>query len=997
MVSHFIVRSFCCCLFGLVVVLAPDRVLGEGFQGISEGSRDDFTNEISYDNGDFMMLDFSQTGSLEDGQSVELFPEEASPLGTSFYNPFLFESEQRERLVCQEKFCTRALYGKKSSRKFKSYVRSVLRHYILESRVRSWFFRLWSGSTVLTSPVLYIGKKQEFKEIYKLARKNYQKLKDSAVIVILKVLTKKVSKELALEEEEEASKSKSDSAEGSEGSSYGEESRTVGYEDSGERSYSISQAVKGLCVKLRGLSKHRSTDNGQSYLFVIEAHGITDKFIFSRLMTNLIQTSCWNRANMNKSRVIIPVIVGSFTHTKESDGILGDIYSSGSGSGSGSGYKRSRARSRADQDSKQEHSDPSYRPGPEGARVRGEEEFMEDDLDQGDVPSGSTLEYNALFVKWLKVCNESKMIYERYQTANPELFERILTQYLIYAVSNRVIVSELSGKNGSSRHFISEYPQNCQKSWDELLLLIEREFSEADLGLRIILISTILESLKAANNTIFKDADQQVDGDSHSGGQASGSSGEAGKDVSGDLSPGHCKSRLEKGPEVSELYSILSTQDQSPTTLPQARMMDDLLIRLEDLPDQRKSRLEFKRYLSGLKSEGESASQIIQLLEAVDHIQSSLHLVRVMYITSMELGLVVNPLEILVSVCRNAKIVPADGQGGGDRLRGGRGRSRSRRRESRRTDADVEAGTNELEESLASTMDEEEFDAEGGVGDGDMEEEGGSDVMDECNPFSYLSEGLLTEDYDGDVMESIQKSSIRLASLLLRQAQYNTKILSLHVSNLVIKTERLLLSNILEAQRISSMVLVLAEKVRVFPFTILSSFSYLREVSEARAVSMLRPFAPLYPSYSLMGLYGDSIQIKDWRQLGRVLMMEICMLYYDPKSQLDPEFLQLCVSSWESSSKDDEYFRSISRASSRCKRLTKESEKGSKLGGSSPTVFLLCDLLDKLVNGPGSKSDRALTQVKERYLPKEFENMCENVKSYSIQQSGNLYNMLVKL
>ncbi|KAJ1611449.1 putative signal peptide-containing protein [Cryptosporidium canis] len=992
MAGRFISRSFCYCLFGLAVLLAPDKALGEGFQEILEGSKDDFTNEDSYDNGDFMMLDFSQTGRLEDGQSMELFPEEASPLGASFYNPFLFESEQRERLVCQEKFCTKALYGKKSSRKFKSYMRSVLKHYILESRVRSWFFRLWSGSTVLTSPVLYIGKKSEFKEIYKLARKNYQKLKDSAVIVILKVLTKKVSKELALEEEEEASKS--DSAEDSEGSSssYGEESRTAGYEDSGERSSSISQAVKGLCVKLRGLSKHRSTDNGQSYLFVIEAHEITDKFIFSRLMTNLIQTSCWNRANINKSRVIIPVIVGSFAHTKESDGILGDIYSSGSGSGSRS--RRSRARSRADQDSKQEHSDPSYRPGPEGARIRGEEDPMEDDLDQGDASSGSTLEYNALFVKWLKVCNESKMIYERYQTTNPELFERILTQYLIYAVNNRVIVNELSGRNGNSRHFISEYPQNCQKSWDELLLLIEREFGEADLGLRIILISTILESLKAANNTIFKETNQQVDADSHSGSQASGSSGEAGKDMSGDLSPGHCKSRLERDPEVSELYSILSTQDQSPTTLPQARMMDDLLIRLEDLPDQRKSRLEFKRYLSGLKSEGESASQIIQLLESVDHIQSSLHLVRVMYITSMELGLVVNPLEILVSVCRNAKLVPADSQGGGDTPRRGRGRPRNRR-ENRWTDAD--SGADELEESLASTMDEEEFDAEGQASGGDLEEDGGSNVMDECNPFSYLSEGLLTEDYDGDVMESIQKSSIRLASLLLRLAQYNTKILSLHVSNLVVKTERLLLSNILEAQRISSMVLVLAEKIRVFPFTILSSFSYLREVSEVRAVSMLRPFAPLYPSYSLMGMYGDSIQIKDWRQLGRVLMMEICMLYYDPKSQLDPEFLQLCVSTWESNSRDDEYFRSISRASSRCKRLTKESENGSKLGGSSPTVFLLCDLLDKLLNGPGSKSDRALTQVKERYLPKEFENLCENIKSYSIQQSGNLYNMLVKL
>lgn len=989
-----------CCFFGLVVSLATSEIGVKSSDEISEAphilpsedSREDYSsNEASYESQYLAGLDLTQMDETESSISVDgygsfgVWGGASSSFESPFYNPFVFEFEQRQKLTCQEKFCVKALYGRRSSKLFKSYIESVMRSYILESKLRSWFFRLWSGSTVLTSPVLYIGRRLEFREVYKSAKKNYRKLKDSAVVVILKVMTKRVSRELALEEEEEASRSGSVE----DGQDSSPRDRAGGRDDSsGEASSCITQAVKNLCIKLRGLSKHRGSDNGRSYLFVVEADGITDRLIFSRLMTSLIQTSCWNRANMDKSRVIVPVVVGDFKYVKEEErggGILSDVYGAESGSG-GSSRSKSKSRSSGSRPKSEPPSgDPvTHHPGPESERDQ--EEFGEGADDSADFGA----EYNALFVKWLKRCNESKVIYEKYETTSPGLFEKLLTQYLVYAVNDRVVAREISKGGGDHgyRSFMSEYPRNCYDSWNELLSLVESEYRESSIGFKIMLIGTLLESLHVANNTLFKEDDKDSD-----------------QKEKQDL-----LSRMDKDPETCELYSMLSSRDQSPVTLQQARLMDDLLVRLRDLPDRRRSRLDFKKYLSsGLSVGKESGTQVLELFEAVDHIQRSFHLVRAMYITSAELGLTVNPLEILISVCRNAKLVPAEDSQGASKRNGSRGSRASRRESKSRTDLADASKREELEESSQT---------EDGYRDGDGDGDG--DAMEECNPFNYLSEDLLSEEFEGDVMEYVQKSSIRFASLLLGLVQYNTRILSLHVSNLVIKVERLILSNVLEGQKVSSMTLVLAEKVLTFSFSTLPSFSYLREVSETRTASLLRPFIPLYPSYTLMGLYGDSVEIGDRRHVGRVLVMEICMLYYDPKSLLETEFVNLCVATWESGGKEDQdyYFKSISQASSRCKKLSwrggdgKESEadndgtgngknhlsKAVGAGGrTSPTVFLFCDLLEKLVNGPGSRSSQAFAEARERYLPRGFESQCDKIKSYSIQQSGNLYNMLVKL
>ncbi|OII72282.1 uncharacterized protein cubi_01615 [Cryptosporidium ubiquitum] len=1005
--------------FVLIVLLVAGKIYGESSQEISEPSNFffekssgmDYSNDISYENADFTILNFSPTENSEYSYSIESPSGTNEPLRSPYYNPFLFEHEQGKKIVCQEQFCTRGLYGKKSSKLFKSYIKSVLNHYILESKVRSWFFRLWSESTVLTSPVLYIEKKPEFKEIYKLARRNYQKLKDSAVIVILKVLTKKVSKELTLEEKEEEEASKSNSAENREYSSTEYEgTRTEEQDTSRGISSSISQTVKSLCVKLRSLSKHRMSDNGQSYLFVVEAYEITDRLIFSRLMTSLIQTSCWNRANINKSRVIIPVIVGHFKYSKENNGILSDVYDSNFKSKS----KRSGSKSKIDKS-------PNSMSKSRSRSTRDEEQTeLEKDLGQMDFSVDLDQGYNSLFVKWLKKCNESKIIYERYNMISPGLFEKLLTQYLIYAINNKVITHEISKSAQGVSHFLSEYPTNCHNSWNKLLKLIETEYETSDMGFKTLLISTILESLQVANFTLFKEVDSQQNKESDqkelSSKEEELNGEEKGKNGSEDFASTQSRSTIQKELEVSELYSILSSKEQNPTTLSQARIMDDLLIRLEELPDQRKSRLEFKKYISNLKMDRETATQVLELFEAVDYIQNSMHLLRVMYITSMELGLTTNPLEILISVCRNAKLIPIDEQGGvRDKSKKGKSMRRRKNKKSkkgRRSEKDdmMEAsymnqntgeGDEETHRSVSESEDleeenqknEEELQIEDSKGDNE-------DMMEECNPFNYLSEELLSEEYEGDIMESIQKSSVKLASLILSLTNYNTKILSIHVSNLVIKTERLILSNVLESQKIPSMVLILSEKIHTFPFNFLSSFSYLKEVFETRTAALLKPFIPLYPSYTLMGLYGDSIEIKNWKQLGKVLMMEICILYYDPKSLLESEFVSLCNSTWESDNKDDEYHKNISKANTKCRKLSKEvknQEMNGKIGNNSPTVFLFCDLLDKLVNGPSSRNDRGFTGIKKMYVSKEFENKCENIKSYSIQQSGNLYNMLVKL
>lgn len=1009
MMKVFMVWIFQCYFSGLALLLLVGKIYGESSQEISESFNSileinpgvDYSDEISYENADFMKLDFSPIGNNEDSYSMELPVKESELFKSPYFNPFIFEFEQTKKVVCQEQFCTKGLYGKKSSKQFKSYVKSVLRHYILESKVRSWFFRLWSESTVLTSPVLYIEKKPEFKEIYKIARKNYQKLKDSAVIVILKVLTKKVSKELTLEEREEEEASKSNSVENKEYSysEYEEGTRTDEQNHLEGLSYSISQTVKTLCVKLRGLSKHRMSDNGQSYLFVIEAYEITDRLIFSKLMTNLIQTSCWNRANINKSRVIIPVIVGNFKHTKENNSILSDVYDSSLKSKS----KKSRSKSKTRQ---------NFNSISRSTKDEEDGEF-EANSNNMDFSLDFDPEYNALFVKWLKRCNESKIIYEKYQIINPGLFKKLLIQYLLYAINNKLITSEISKNDQEARHFMTEYPTNCHNSWNELLKLVESEYDTSDIKFKTMLISTVLESLQVANFTLFKETDSQQSTQVDT--KESSSKEEIKETQDGNdskvLVPNQIRSEIQKDPELSELYSILSSKEQNPTTLLQARIIDDLLIRLEELPDQRKSRLEFKKYILSLKMAKESATQVLELFEAIDYIQNSLHLLRVMYITSMELGLTVNPLEILVSVCRNAKLIPIDGQGTKDKSNKKKSMKKKsknkKRKKGRRNNKDDIMETSYVEESNSvieeetqnSTSEREDFED---LNDPQTENSKGNseDIMEECNPFNYLDEELLSEDYEGDVMESIQKSSVKLASLILRLTQYNTKILSIHVSNLIIKTERLMLSNILEYQRIPSMVLVLSEKIHTFPFNFLSSFSYLKEVFETRTVALLKPLIPLYPSYTLMGLYGDSIEIKNWKQLGRVLMMEICNLYYDPKLFLDSEFVTLCNSTWESNSKDDEYYTSISQANSKCKKLSKQVknfEMNNKVGNNSPTVFLLCDLLDKLVNGPGSKNYRGLSEIKEMYISKEFENKCENIKSYSIQQSGNLYNMLIKL
>ncbi|KAL5368978.1 putative signal peptide-containing protein [Cryptosporidium parvum] len=1006
--------------FVLLVILMAGRIYGESSRELSEssnfflegGSRTEFTNEITFDDEHVLSLDFSQTGgSYEENYSIESpLKGDESTLSSLYYNPFLYEFELNTKIVCHEQFCKKGLHSKRSSKLFKSYTKSVLKHYILESKVRSWFFRLWSESTVLTSPVLYIEKKQEFKDIYKIARNYYHKLKDSAVIIILKVLTKKVSKELALEEmeEEEVSKSISNTSENEEhsySSENGEETRAYGKNSSAGVSYSISQAVKNLCVKLRGLSKHRTSDNGQSYLFVIEAHEITDRIIFSKLMTSLIQTSCWNRANVNKSRVIIPIIVGNFKYNPENQSILSDVYYTEMGSGN------RKSKSNIKQTSKSKSRSESS--------VNLEDDDLIENFDQSNLNLSVDLkpEYNELFIKWLKRCNESKVIHQKYQLTSPGLFEKLLNQYLVYAINNNSITRELSKHNQGSRHFMSQYPKNCHHSWNDLLKFIETEYNSTDVKFKIILISTILESLHVANFTLFKEADIQSSTESDQKEEEIPSKEQKGKENdieketegihstgndSNHFNQGQIRSKIENHPEVSDLYSILSSKEQKPITLLQARIMDDLINRLQELPDQRKSRLEFKNYISSLKLDHQSLNQVLELFEAIDHVQNSFHLLRVMFITNIDLGLTLNPLEIIISVCRNAKMVPIDSQSVGERSNKSLRKKKSKKgRKDQKNhnieDSPIEQSIYEVEEEYSE--EEKSQNAQDEL-QSDHNNENNQDILEECDPFKYLSKDLLSEDYDGDVMESIQKSSIKFASLILGLSQYNTKILNIHISNLVIKTERLMLSNILENQKISTMVLILSEKIRTFPFNTLSSFSYLKEISETRTIALLKPFIPLFPSYTLIGLFGDSIEFKNPKQFGKILIMEICILYYDPKSFLDQEFVDLCISTWESNSKDEEYNKSISKANSKCKKLSKEVkglEIGNKVGNSSPTVFLFCDLLDKLVNGPSSRNEQSFNEIKELYVSKEFNNKCENIKSYSIQQSGNLYNMLVKL
>ncbi|KAF7456076.1 hypothetical protein HWI79_3385 [Cryptosporidium felis] len=917
----------------------------------------EYSDELYEQSASFQNLDFSPSGSVDHTQSMLL--EDESLQESSLFNPFRFELEARESVLCEEDFCKRGLFAKKSLKLFKVYTRNVLKQYIQESKVRSWFFRLWSESTVMTSPVLFVGKKSDFQYIYKTARKSYQKLKDSSVVIILKVSTKKIPHELRVEErdeEEEISKS-SDEEEGYSRQPFRDSEGERNLENIDENS-SIAQAIKTLCIKLRGLSKHKLKDNGQSYLFVIEAFEITTRESFSKLMSNVIQTSCWNRANPEKSRVVIPVIIGKFTELKESGVAIGRTSGRRRSSSDrrrkrSSGTKpRGDGRKNADSARDLQGSELSSSISPQLSIEKNSFGFQKDEFGPD--------QFDNLFVKWLKRCNESKIIFEKYEKKERGLFKRLLLHYFVYAISNKTVSLEISS---NENHFMTDYPLNCQGSWSSLLFFLEAKYNESDVLLKMNIINTILESLLAANNTLFKEQDGLEEGTVPTSED---------QQVQTLPMPEAFKSNLEKSPGVCELYSIISGKDLPPVSLSDARVLDDLLVRIELLPDKRRSRLEFKDYLAKISSEHSKKKPILELFEAVDYVQNSLHLIRAMFISHIDLGLTTNPLELLVSVCRNAKLIPPGSQ-----------------------DKPQELGKKGPSSEKSEPSNEEEVSNRGGGGEDtnrDEEEEG----MDSCNPFGYLQEEVMAEDYSGDLMESLQKSSVKLVSLLLRQSQYNLRILALHVSNLAIKTERLMLSSLLEKNRIPSLVLVLSEKVQTFPFNVLSSFSYLKEVYETRIPSILKPYIPLFPSYTLVGLFGESLGLSSQKDFGRVLLMEICQMYYDPNRQLEAEFIRLCSRTWEYSGLDDqEYHKSISEASLTCKKLSSEGmgEGKSRIGKNSPTVFLICDLLEKLQNGPSSRSS-GLENVRNKYIPKEFREKCENAKSYSIQQSGSLYNQL---
>ncbi|KAH8741799.1 hypothetical protein FG386_001373 [Cryptosporidium ryanae] len=940
----------------------------DGSFGIAGNLDNDFDNSFESSGLNYIReLDLSVGMKNEESYSLINNQNRYELDSTLLYNPYIYESYfEGIDVKCGEDYCRNGLYKKRSKKLYKRYMLNVVKEYILNSKVHSWFYRIWSGSTVLSSPVLYVEKSTEFKDLYKSIRTSYKKLKDSSVIIVLKVHTKELTKKKKLLDEDSYSENEtnrdgmenSDSESSSVKLSEFEESKVGEKIENDEVETPVNIAISSLCIKLITLTRSRNRDNGKSYMFVIDSFGITSRQLFVNLMINIMNTPCWNRANINKSRIVIPVIIGNFrrAHNKknEDNGILDDIYM----------LKRREKNE-------------------EGVEINRSESEREDESPSMDSTEASVIRRlsssydkirNQLFIKWLKACNESKLVYDRYEMRKEGLFKKLLLQYLIYAINNQIIFKNLSSEGN---HFLIEYPLKCQESWDSLIYLLESEYgddtntSEDYVIQKNMAINSVVDALFIANNSMFKDKHltEEVDEENVVGDVIENKSEPELRIVS------DSKNKLKRELESCELLNILTNREQLPVELKKARILDDLLLGLINLPDQRKQRIEYKKFLKKTIADNSDidylSNDLFQLFEAVDHVQNSIHVIRALFISNIELGLTLNPLELLVNVCRNAKLIPYSQQK--DNYLRNEKESENGQDYSNNDYRDKNDDYNALNSDEHENINSED------------------NLEDECNPFLFISQDILSDEYNADLMEPIQKSSLKFVLFLLRLSQYSLQALNLHVSNLVVKTERLLLSNILETKRIPTMVLVLSEKIKYMPFTVLSSYSYIKELKETRISSLLNPIVPIFHSYTLINLFGDSITPTNNYEISKIVLMEICLIYFNPNLFLDKEFVKLCNLTWNYKSKQ-EYYIQIDVSTRVCDKVTSDRRN---IGRNSHTVFLICNYLENL-RGKFS-SNKKQSEIEQEYVSSEFNNRCENIKAYCIQQSGDLFRNICEI
>ncbi|KAH7650334.1 hypothetical protein FG379_003406 [Cryptosporidium bovis] len=940
-------------ILALEVVLIGGNSIGyENTFGFSVSFENSVDNTFELSASDYIgELDLSVGRENEESYSIIRGQGEDKIDSTLLYNPYVYELYFDDiTLKCEEDYCRNGLYKKRSKRVYKKYMLNVVKEYILNSKVHSWFYRMWSSSTVISSPVLYLEKNSEFGDLYKSIKTNYKKLKDSSVIIVLKVHTKEFSqkryrdsetKDSYTENETEQSNIESNSIEVSE-----VKESTVGEKiENEEKETPVKVAMSSLCIKLLGLTKSRNRDNGKSYMFLIDAFEITSRKLFVELMINMLNTPCWNRSNINKSRIVIPVIIGNFRrvqkNTDSDDGILDDIYK----------LKRRR-------------------------KSKKEIEVKGIDLSKGDESIGDSSEasiikrasskydniWSQLFVKWLKVCNDSKIVYDRYERYKENLFKKLLLQYFAYAVNNKVLLKDLFNEKN---HFLTEYPLNCQESWGSLIYLLESEYRDESNIVenytmqKIMAINSVIDALFVANNSMFKKKDMTEEVEEE-------------KEVGSDIIENKfelqvlsdTKSKLNRELESCELLNILTNKEQLPVELKKAQIFDDLILRLIDLPDQRKHRIEYRKLLKDIITANSDieylSNDIFQLFESVDHTQNSIHIIRVLFINSIELGLTLNPLELLVNVCRNAKLIPHVQQREDNYLI------------NRKEDENSQEYSNSDEYENSNTDD---------------------NLEDECNPFLFISQDILSDEYNADLMEPIQKSSLKFVSLLLRLSQYNLKALNLHVSNLVVKTERLLLSNMIENKKIPATILILSEKIKVMPFNVLSSYSYIKEFKETRISSLLNPIVPIFHSYTLIHLFGNSILPSNNYEISKIILMEICLIYFDPISFIGKEFVNLCNLTWNYESRQ-EYYTQVDITTRICEKITSDKRK---IGNNSHTIFLICNYLENLKSKFSVNKSIKQSGFEQEYVSDDFNKRCENIKTYCIQQSGDLFKNVCEI
>ncbi|OII77508.1 hypothetical protein cand_016680 [Cryptosporidium andersoni] len=909
---------------------------------------------ISMSSPSVLHLDYSaESSALEHEYSVV-------PSTNVLFNMYSIESTLPYIISCG-KWCPKfGISSKHFSKKFNNYTRLILKEYIMKSNIYSWFYRLWSGSSVLTSPVLKLNSPREFLHIYELSKKYHQKSKFISVIILVKISTKPISKTDIVDDEDQDSQ--------------------INSEDD-----IIKQSVKQLCSKLRNMKRssmkrykkksdrfqnksyemeENSLDKDESlkyldlpqisndkfsHLYVIEGNGVTSKSVMVRMLARLTTTSCWNNVPTDKAHILFPIVIDDMPVPK-SRGLIGEVFERENISK----YHKEKHRplglmaldSLRKDKMKRIKEDKSFIQTEENSTDSKFEESNEEIVEEESlVDNNLNIDLkNSLFIRWIKICSDSKTLYEKLEKEEKGVFINI-TQKLLQSSSIDFV------KKIASHNFFSFFPQDCDSSWNSLINLLNTEnlFSRFSSNKNLnseFIVNTVIDTVNVINTIIFKDInkDGKDDEDSKNDKDSKEKNDNTSSDILG------TESALESI-YPSELFSILSA-DLPATRLDLAKVMDSILMILEELPDSRKSRIEFRDKLARLNlSDKENTryinGEIYQLFEAVDHVNMVFHLIRTLIVADNVQELPINPLEILVIVCNNAKLVPK-----------------------------------------AEYIKNKEFKI--------------SERSDNCNPLLYLSEDLLREDVDHDIMEPLQKSAIKYVSLLLKLSQYNINTANIHIANLVAKTERLLVQSIPMEQKKAYISLRLGEKIRVLPFITLVNVSYLPEINYSRISSLLNAYIPIFPTYTLTGLYGDLVFPKSPSAIARQLGMQICLSFYNPTEELDPVFIDLCKATWNESLDLSDYLKKAKLYCSKLVRSIDENEEPNYstdkfMGSTSPQlVFLLCEYSTKITDGFQQNLDN-LRSLSKSYIPPELDIKAQNILQYCRNQNPLLAQIIQNL